>query len=84
GTIDVDGRVGQIGGVQHKVVAAQRAGAEIFFVPADVSPGDHNEKDAKAQARRIGATLRIVPVHTLAEAVSYLQSLPDHASSSRD
>ncbi|MDI3257180.1 MAG: SepM family pheromone-processing serine protease [Kyrpidia sp.] len=83
GTMDVDGRVGQIGGVEHKVVAAQRAGAEVFFVPADVNAQDHNERDAKAAAGRIGANLRIVPVRTLADAVSFLQTLPDLASSSR-
>ncbi|ATY85082.1 hypothetical protein CVV65_09215 [Kyrpidia spormannii] len=82
GTIDVDGRVGQIGGVEHKVVAAERAGAEVFFVPADIGPQDHNQRDAEAEARRIGAKMRIVPVHTLAEAVKFLQSLSVKPSSS--
>jgi PDZ domain-containing protein len=35
GTIDTRGRVGPIGGVEDKVVAAQRAGATVFLVPAD-------------------------------------------------
>ena len=33
GTIDEDGRVGPIGGIQQKIVAAADSGAEIFFVP---------------------------------------------------
>ncbi len=35
GTIDQDGRVGPIGGIQQKIVAAAAAGAQIFLVPAD-------------------------------------------------
>lgn len=34
GTIDLDGRVGPIGGIVDKVVAAQRAGATVFLAPA--------------------------------------------------
>ncbi|MDI3327116.1 MAG: SepM family pheromone-processing serine protease [Alicyclobacillaceae bacterium] len=71
GTIDVWGRVGRIGGVRHKVVAAHRAGAEVFFVPVD------NEPDAADAARSLGTSMRIVPVRTLEEAVHFLQSMPD-------
>ncbi|CUR58179.1 PDZ/DHR/GLGF domain protein [metagenome] len=33
GTIDTTGKVGPIGGIQQKVVAANRSGAELFLVP---------------------------------------------------
>lgn len=33
GTLDSEGRVGAIGGVQQKIVAAAEAGAELFLVP---------------------------------------------------
>ena len=33
GTIDPQGDVGQVGGVQEKTVAVQKAGAQVFFVP---------------------------------------------------
>ena len=33
GTIGADGRVGPIGGIQQKIVAAADAGAKIFLVP---------------------------------------------------
>jgi PDZ domain-containing secreted protein/Zn-dependent protease/predicted transcriptional regulator len=35
GTIDLDGRVGPIGGLEEKVVSAKRKGADIFLVPSD-------------------------------------------------
>lgn len=34
GTISVDGKVGPIGGITHKTVAAREAGATVFLVPA--------------------------------------------------
>ncbi len=34
GTIDVDGKVGAIGGIPLKMVAAREIGAELFLVPA--------------------------------------------------
>ena len=36
GTIDGAGRVGPIGGVRHKVIAARNAGYDLFLVPPDV------------------------------------------------
>ncbi|SDL57419.1 PDZ domain-containing protein [Geodermatophilus siccatus] len=35
GTIDANGRVGPIGGIQLKMIAAEEIGAELFLVPAD-------------------------------------------------
>ena len=35
GTITGDGKVGPIGGITHKMLAAQEAGATVFLVPAD-------------------------------------------------
>jgi Lon-like protease len=35
GTIDSDGKVGPIGGITHKIVAAHEAGATVFLVPAE-------------------------------------------------
>ena len=33
GTIASNGEVGEIGGIHQKVIAADKAGAEIFFAP---------------------------------------------------
>lgn len=35
GTIEADGAVGPIGGITHKIQAAEDAGAKVFLVPAD-------------------------------------------------
>jgi PDZ domain-containing protein len=35
GTIKVDGTVGRIGGIVHKMSAARAAGATVFLVPAE-------------------------------------------------
>ncbi|HZG57838.1 YlbL family protein [Paenibacillus sp.] len=77
GTMDMEGEVGQIGGIRQKVVAAAREGADVFFVPADVQADDRNAAEALAEAAARGYTLDVVPVRTLAEAVAYLSGLPE-------
>lgn len=76
GTIDLNGNVGQIGGIQHKIVAADAKGADIFFAPADVQPGDNNYDIAVREAKSIHSKMKIVPVKTLTDAVNYLKTLP--------
>ena len=77
GTITTDGRVGPIGGIAEKLIGAQKAGVEIFFTPTqnceDIKNLDQFEK-AKG-----GKIMRVVPVATLAQAVSVLK-LPENAS----
>jgi Lon-like protease len=62
GEIGVRGRVGPIGGVRQKVVAAERAGATVFLVPVDNA----------AEARSVATTITIVPVRTYIQALDYL------------
>ena len=38
GTIDPEGKVGAIGGIQQKIAAARETGAELFMVPPDNCP----------------------------------------------
>jgi PDZ domain-containing protein len=76
GTINLEGEVGQIGGIRHKIVAAHEQGAEIFFVPADVGEHDTNAKDAADEAKKLGYNMKVVPVRTLQDAIDYLQKLP--------
>ncbi|MCM6775631.1 PDZ domain-containing protein [Nocardia sp. CDC159] len=66
GTIDPEGKVGPIGGIQYKMMAARDAGAETFLVPA----GNCNE--AK---ERTPAGLRLIKVDTLTGAVQSLEAL---------
>ena len=70
GTIDEQGRVGDIGGVRFKIVAAGREGAEYFLAP----PG--NVKEAENKAREAGIDITVVPVRTLDEAIEYIEGLP--------
>lgn len=64
GTISPEGAVGPIGGIEQKVVAAERAGATVFFAPADEA----------AEARAVARGMRIVPVRTYTDAVSWLRA----------
>jgi PDZ domain-containing protein len=66
GTIDLEGNVGPIGGVQQKVVAAERAGAEYFLSPAE------NYPDALAMATHI----TVIKAATAQDAINFLRSLP--------
>ena len=66
GTIDSDGKVGSIGGITHKMLAAHEAGASVFLVPAD------NCDEAKT-AHEDG--LQVVKVDTLGHAIDALDAL---------
>ncbi|VTS34639.1 ATP-dependent endopeptidase [Streptococcus pseudoporcinus] len=82
GTIDQDGKVGDIGGAGLKVVAAANEGADIFFVPNNpvdkrikkVKPNAKtNYKEALEVAKKIKTKMKIVPVRNVKEAIAYLQ-----------
>ncbi|UFJ42067.1 PDZ domain-containing protein [Brevibacillus humidisoli] len=75
GEIFSDGAVGRIGGINHKVIAADTAEAEIFFAPDDEGSGLSNYDEALATAKRIGTSMQIVPVKTVEDAINYLKSL---------
>ncbi len=66
GTIDADGVVGPIGGVEEKVVAAEDAGAAYFLAPPANYPA------ALAAARRI----KVVEVSSASDALAFLRRLP--------
>ncbi len=66
GTINPDGTVGPIGGVEQKVAAAEAAGAEYFLSPADNYPA------ALSVARHI----KVIEIATAQQAVDFLHSLP--------
>lgn len=70
GTVEPDGRVGPIGGVQQKVFTAEAAGADVMLVPRE------NYEEALAAATQI----QLVPVSTVEEALTWLAS----AASSRE
>jgi Lon-like protease len=74
GTIDPDGKVGAIGGITHKMLAAHDAGATVFLVPAD--------NCAEARGGNDGG-LELVKVDTVGQAVDALHLLSAGGESSR-
>ena len=71
GTIAEDGTVGKIGGVQHKVVAADREGAVLFLVP------EGNYEEAKAKVDQMDTKMQLVSVKTLSDALAALEQLAE-------
>ncbi|WP_166238063.1 YlbL family protein [Paenibacillus turpanensis] len=69
GTITPDGKVGEIGGIQYKVVASDRKGAEVFFAPAK------NYDTARRKAEQIGSDMEVVKVETIGDALAHLAKL---------
>jgi len=64
GTLDALGRVGAVFGSGLKVVAAERAGAQVFLCPLE----------NLAEARSFATRINVVPVGSLREAVEWLSS----------
>ncbi|GGE41194.1 hypothetical protein GCM10011391_19950 [Pullulanibacillus camelliae] len=71
GEIFTDGKVGPIGGIKQKIVAADKAGADYFFAPT----ADHEDQDAIAAAKDIGTDMKIVPISTFQDAINFLKTL---------
>lgn len=66
GTMELNGTVGPIEGTELKQVAAERKGASVFLVP--------EENQAEVKLNRPG--LKVIPVHTLDDALHALEALP--------
>lgn len=64
GTIDLDGEVGPVGGVDAKVVAAREAGVSVFLVPED---------EVALAEEAAGDDIQVVPVGTVEDAIAALQ-----------
>lgn len=69
GTINLDGTVGEIGGVKYKLMGAVKNDADLFIVPA----GNYEEAlDVKEEK---GYNIDIVSVETFSDVVEYLEGL---------
>lgn len=66
GTINPDGTVGPIGGVEEKVIAAEMAGAEYFLSPTE------NYAAALSSAKGI----KVIKIASVEQAVAFLKNLP--------
>jgi PDZ domain-containing protein len=82
GTIDRDGNVGPVGGIQQKTVAAERSGADVFIVPrccdnfVDRTTGEPLDLQANYdEAVRYAEDMTVIGVETLDEALIALGEL---------
>lgn len=71
GTMESDGTVGEIGGVEYKLKGAAKEKADIFLVPAG-----QNYQDAISLKEEKNYDIEIIPIQTFEEALEYLKSLP--------
>ncbi|WP_395319005.1 SepM family pheromone-processing serine protease [Fructilactobacillus frigidiflavus] len=83
GTIAPNGDVGEIGGIDKKIIAANESGAQVFFAPY-VKPTKANlamegEKQtnyqvAKKTAEKYAPHMKVVPVKNFNDALNYLEN----------
>jgi PDZ domain-containing protein len=73
GSLELDGTVGEIGGVKQKTIGVRRADIDVFVVPAG---------DNAREARRYADGVRIVAVKTFQQALQALATLPQDAEDS--
>jgi PDZ domain-containing protein len=70
GTIELDGTVGEVGGLKQKTIGVQRAGIDVFVVPSG---------ENAREARRHAGDVRIVAVENFQQALRALATLPRNA-----
>lgn len=77
GTMESDGSVGRIGGIDQKIIAADSADIDIFFAPSEAveDGGDSNYAVAVETAEQIGTDMEVVPVETVEDALNFLEEL---------
>jgi PDZ domain-containing protein len=66
GTIELDGSVGEVGGVAQKTIAVRRSGATLFLVPS---------AELATAKRFAGDDLEVLPVDTLDDALAALATV---------
>jgi Lon-like protease len=64
GVIDLEGGVHSVGGIGHKILAAERAGARVFLLP----------RSNLEEARSVDARIKLVPVERIDQALHYLEA----------
>lgn len=68
GTIDMEGNVGEIGGVKYKLIGAVKNNAKVFICPAE------NYEEAYNLAQERNFDIEVVSISTFEEAVNYLEA----------
>jgi PDZ domain-containing protein len=77
GTVNTAGEVGPIGGISQKIVAADNAGIDIFFAPNEKGSPTSNYHEAIEAGEKIKTDMKIIPIDTFDEAVTYLMKLKE-------
>ncbi len=72
GTIDKEGNVGSIGGVEYKLKSAVKNHADLFIVPKD-----ENYMDAIKLKEKNGYKIKIIGVETFDEVINYLNKIDE-------
>lgn len=70
GTIELDGTVGEVGGLKQKTIGVKRSGIDVFVVPSG---------ENAREARRHAGDVRIVAVENFQQALRALATLPRNA-----
>ena len=70
GTIDLDGNIGSIGGVEYKLKSAVKSKADLFIVPMD-----ENYKEAIKLKKEKNYNIDIIGVSTFDEVLEYLNNI---------
>ena len=83
GTMNANGYVGEIGGIDKKVIAAKAAGSTVFFAPY-LPPNKNilkyeekhqtNYQLARDTAKKHAPNIKVVPVVTFQDAINYLET----------
>ena len=68
GTIDINGNVGEIGGVKYKLMGAANEKADIFFVP------NANYDEAIKTKKKYNYSVQVVKVDNINDAINYLKN----------
>ncbi len=70
GTIELDGTIGTIGGVEHKLLGAEDSKTDYFLVPSG-----ENYKDAKKYKKEKNLKIKLIEVKSLEDAIHKLEEL---------
>ena len=70
GTIEEDGTIGQIGGVEHKILGASAAKADYFLLPSG-----KNYEDGVKYVKKKKLKIKLIEVKTIEDAINKLEAL---------
>jgi len=70
GTIEEDGTIGEIGGIEHKILGAEKSKTDIFLVPSG-----NNYEDALKYKKEKKLKIKLIEVKTITDAIEKLEAL---------